>query len=99
MKASNVLKKVAWEIAVLKGQSGKWTGIEGVRVMRAAISVGVPEKLLDQLRPHLQSSYRLLDFLKGATLNPADGFVLPSPRRKIEDRTSNRADDQSGSSK
>lgn len=99
MKASNVLKKVLWEIAILKGQRGKWTGIKGVRVMRAAMSAGVSEKLLDELRPHLQSSYRLLDFLKDATLNPADDFAPPSPRRVIEDQPRNRDDGQTESAR
>ena len=87
MKASNVLKKVLWEIAILKGQRGKWTGIKGVRVMRAAMSAGVSETLLEKLRPHLQSSYQLLDFLKNATINPADDFMPPTPRRALEDRS------------
>jgi hypothetical protein len=91
MKASNVVRKVGMEILILKGQRGKWTGIKGVRVMRAAISAGVSEKLLDQLRPHLQSSYKLLDFLKDATMNP-DEFVPPNPRQVIEDRASDQAD-------
>jgi hypothetical protein len=56
MKASNVLRKVLWEIGILRGQCVKWTDIKGVRVMRAAMSAGVSEKLLGELRPHLQST-------------------------------------------
>jgi hypothetical protein len=47
----------------LKGQRGKWTGIKGVKVLRAAFDVGILESILDTIRPHLSKYQDLVDFL------------------------------------
>jgi hypothetical protein len=42
--SADIVKKLIWGFLVLKGQPGKWTGIKGVRILRAANpTVGIRE--------------------------------------------------------
>ena len=74
--SADTVKKLLWEFLILKGQPGKWTGIKGVRILRAANPTGVSEKLLGEIRPHLRRGYKMLDVLKNATMNREDGVNL-----------------------
>jgi hypothetical protein len=58
-----VVRAVGLQALYLKGQRGKWTGIKGVKILRAAFDAGIPESILDKIRPHLSSYQNLVDFL------------------------------------
>ena len=58
-----VVRAVGLQALYLKGQRGKWTGIKGVKVLRAAFDAGVSEKILDTIRPHLSHYQALVDYL------------------------------------
>jgi hypothetical protein len=72
MKPAKVIRAVVCRALILKGTKGKWTGIKGVGILRTAIEAGVSPKILDDIRPHLGSIQKILDFLKNAVLNYAD---------------------------
>jgi len=58
-----IVRAVGLQALYLKGQRGKWTGIKGVKILRAAFDAGVSESILDTIRPHLSSYQTLVDFL------------------------------------
>jgi Ankyrin repeats (3 copies) len=63
VKPLSVVRAVVLQALFLKGQRGKWTGIKGVKILRAALDVGVSEKILDQIRPHMSSYQKIVDYL------------------------------------
>jgi hypothetical protein len=63
-----VVRAVGLQALYLKGQRGKWTGIKGVKILRAAFDAGIPETILDTIRPHLSSYQNLVDFLGRAMI-------------------------------
>lgn len=75
-RSAMTLQRLVLEILVLKGQPGKWTGIKGVRILRVVYPTGVSEEFLAELRPNLRRGYKILDFLKDATMNREDGVDL-----------------------
>jgi hypothetical protein len=72
LKPGKVLRAVGIQALMLKGKPGKWTGIKGVRVMKAAIGAGVSPDLVDRIAPHLSDISRLIDFLRQAVYDLGD---------------------------
>ncbi|KAF7512718.1 hypothetical protein GJ744_000285 [Endocarpon pusillum] len=68
VKQLNVVRAVGFEVMLLKGTKGKWTGIKGVRLMKAAIRAGIEPSILGSVRPYLSSYQTALDFLTTAVV-------------------------------
>jgi hypothetical protein len=83
-----VVRAVGLQALYLKGQRGKWTGIKGVKVLRAAFDVGISESILDTIRPHLSKYQDLVDFL---------GRAMVEYEEEKGDREPNRRSISSGS--
>ena len=66
--ALNIAKAVGLQALYLKGQRGKWTGIKGVKLLQAAFEVGVPDTVLQNIRPHLAAYQGIVDFLGTALI-------------------------------
>lgn len=72
LKPGKVLRAVGIQALMMKGKPGKWTGIKGVRVMKAAIAAGVSPNLVDRIAPHLSDISRLIEFLRQAVYDLGD---------------------------
>jgi len=83
VKPLTVVRAVVLQALFLKGQRGKWTGIKGVKILRAALDVGVSEKILDQIRPHMSSYQKIVDYLGKALveMNQEQEASLRKPRQ------------------
>jgi hypothetical protein len=88
MKPATVVRAVVARALILKGTRGKWTGIKGVTIIRAAIEAGMSPEILDTIQPYLGSVQKILDFLRQAVVSYADPklSLLKHRRRKIEQR-------------
>ena len=90
LKPGKVLRAVGIQALMMKGKSGKWTGIKGVRVMKAAIAARVSPDLVDRIAPHLSDISRLIDFLRTAV------YELGDPKtqaKRLDGRSRGRRDD------
>jgi hypothetical protein len=58
-----VIKAIGLQALYLKGQRGKWTGIKGVKILQAALEVGVPETIIEKIRPHMSTYQDIVDYL------------------------------------
>jgi len=67
VKPMSVVRAVAVQALMLKGQRGKWTGIKAVRLLKTAIQCGISESIIDQVTPFLSSYQKLVDFLGRAS--------------------------------
>jgi hypothetical protein len=88
MKPATVVRAVVTRGLILKGTRGKWTGIKGVTIIRAAIEAGMLPEILDAIQPYLGSFQKILDFLRQAVVSYADPkhSLRKHRRRKIEQR-------------
>jgi hypothetical protein len=77
-----VVRAVGLQALYLKGQRGKWTGIKGVKVLRAAFDAGVSEKILDTIRPHLSHYQNLVDYLGRALVEYEEEQADQEPSRR-----------------
>jgi hypothetical protein len=78
-----VVRAVGLQALYLKGQRGKWTGIKGVKVLRAAFEVGMSESILDTIRPHLSKYQDLVDFLGTALVEYEQEQEDQGPSRRV----------------
>ncbi|RMZ89827.1 hypothetical protein DV736_g2953, partial [Chaetothyriales sp. CBS 134916] len=79
-----LIKQVGFKIMVLKGQKGKWTGIKGVQIFKAAIQAGMDESIVDKARPHLKLAQNVLDWLmKAVNEANAENVALERTRRRL----------------
>lgn len=77
VKPLNVMRAVGFKAIVLKGTKGKWTGIKGVQLMKAALRAGVDPSVLDAVRPFLSSYERMVEFL-GRAVNQMNEEQVPN---------------------
>ena len=91
LKPGKVLRAVGIQALMMKGTPGKWTGVKGVRVMKAAIAAGVSPDLVDRIAPHLSDISRLIDFLRTAIYELGDPKVQA---KRFGGRIGGRHDDQ-----
>jgi hypothetical protein len=77
-----VVRAVGLQALYLKGQRGKWTGIKGVKVLRAAFDVGIPEGILHSIRPHMSTYQKLVDFLGRAVSEYEEEQGLEGPPQR-----------------
>jgi hypothetical protein len=78
--ALTVVKTLRLQALYLKGQRGKWTGIKGVKILQAALEVGVSETILERIRPHMSTYQDIVDFLGRALTQYQEE---QNPRRSI----------------
>jgi hypothetical protein len=78
--ALTVVKTIGLQALYLKGQRGKWTGIKGVKILQAALEVGVSETILERIRPHMSTYQDIVDFLGRALTQYQEE---QNPRRSI----------------
>lgn len=90
LKLGKVLRAVGIRALVMKGKPGKWTGVKGVRVMKATIAAGLSPVIVDLIAPHLSNISRLIDFLREAVYELGDPMAQAN---RLGGRSARRHDD------
>lgn len=75
-KPGDILKAIALQYLTLIGKQGKWTGLKGVRILKAAIDAGLPSGIVDYIAPHLSDITKLIQFLQRAVKDLGSPFLV-----------------------
>jgi hypothetical protein len=95
-----VIKAIGLQALYLKGQRGKWTGIKGVKILQAAFEVGVPETILEKIRPHMSQYQDIVDYLGTALAqyqeeqNPHRSIRSPRSQGELPSSSTRRVERQ-----
>jgi hypothetical protein len=75
-KPGAILKAIALQSLMLTRKQGKWTGLKGVRILKAAIDAGLSPEIVDYIAPHLSDITKLIQFLQRAVKDLDSPFLV-----------------------